>query len=42
MRSQAEFISKIESSQQELDETDYWIVIIERTKMIYPTETHSP
>jgi len=33
-RSQAEFISKIESSQQELDETDYWLLILERTEMI--------
>ena len=35
-RSPAEFISKIESAQQELDETEYWLVIIERTKMVNP------
>src|SRR5438270_10628305 len=29
-RSRAEFVSKMESSQQELDETDYWLLIIER------------
>src|SRR5947209_20465587 len=28
-RSSAEFVSKIESSQQELDETDYWLALIE-------------
>lgn len=35
-RSQAEFISKIESAQQELDETDYWLLIIEKTRMMNP------
>jgi four helix bundle protein len=37
-RSQAEFISKVESSNQELDETDYWLLIIERTAMVNPTD----
>ena len=32
-RSPAEFISKVESAQQELDETDYWLEIIERAGM---------
>ena len=35
-RSNAEFISKMESAQQELDETDYWLLIIERTAMASP------
>lgn len=33
-RSNAEFVSKMESSQQELDESDYWLLIIERTHML--------
>jgi four helix bundle protein len=33
-RSRAEFVSKVESAQQELDETDYWLLIIERTGMV--------
>ena len=33
-RSAAEFLSKIESAQQELDESDYWLLILERTGMI--------
>ena len=33
-RSPAEFISKIESAQQELDETDYWITLAERAEMV--------
>jgi four helix bundle protein len=33
-RSRAEFISKIESAQQELDETDFWLQIIERCGMM--------
>ena len=33
-RSAAEFISKVESGQQELDETDYWLLILERSEMI--------
>jgi four helix bundle protein len=37
-RSRAEFVSKIESAQQELDEADYWLLIIERTKMIKPSK----
>jgi four helix bundle protein len=37
-RSQAEFISKMESAQQELDETEYWLLIIERTTMVTPAK----
>lgn len=33
-RSSAEFISEMDSGQQELDETDYWPLIIERTGMV--------
>lgn len=33
-RSQAEFISKMDSGQQELDETDYWLSIIDRVDMV--------
>ena len=33
-RSRAEFVSKIESAQQELDETEYWLQIIERCGMV--------
>jgi four helix bundle protein len=33
-RSPAEFISKMESAQQELDETDYWIELIERAELL--------
>ncbi len=33
-RSTAEFVSKIESAQQELDESDYRLVILERTGMV--------
>ena len=33
-RSPAEFISKMESCQQELDETEYWLLILERGEMI--------
>ena len=35
-RSPAEFISKVESAQQELDETDYWLELIERAGMTAP------
>ncbi|MDB5304235.1 MAG: hypothetical protein JWM97_1784 [Phycisphaerales bacterium] len=31
-RSRAEFISKIESAQQELDETAYWLELLERAE----------
>ena len=37
-RSRAEFVSKMESAQQELDETDYWLLIIERTGMVKPAK----
>ena len=37
-RSPAEFISKIESAQQELDETEYWLLIIARTGMVKPSK----
>lgn len=33
-RSSAEFISKIESLQQELDETAYWLELIERAAIL--------
>jgi four helix bundle protein len=33
-RSGAEFVSKIQSSQQELDETDFWLEFIERTGLL--------
>lgn len=33
-RSNAEFVSKIESAEQELDESDYWLLIVERTGMV--------
>jgi four helix bundle protein len=33
-RSRAEFVSKVESAQQELDETQYWLLIVERSGMI--------
>lgn len=33
-RSPAEFISKMESCEQELDETDYWLLIVERSGMV--------
>jgi len=33
-RSPNEFISKIESSQQELDETDYWLTLTERAELL--------
>ena len=33
-RSQSEFISKIESALQELDETEYWLLLIERTGVL--------
>jgi four helix bundle protein len=33
-RSQSEFISKMDSGQQELDETEYWLLIIQRTGMM--------
>jgi four helix bundle protein len=32
-RSPAEFISKVESAQQELDETDYWLELVVRAKL---------
>jgi four helix bundle protein len=35
-RSSAEFISKIESSQQELDETSYWLELLERSNLLKP------
>lgn len=37
-RSSAEFVSKMESAQQELDETDYWLLIIERAGMVKPAK----
>jgi four helix bundle protein len=37
-RSSAEFVSKVESAQQELDETEYWLLIIERTGMVKPAK----
>ena len=37
-RSNAEFISKMVSSHQELDESDYWLLIIERTGMLNASE----
>ena len=37
-RSAAEFVSKIESAQQELDESEYWLLILERTGMIRETK----
>src|SRR6476660_7411342 len=33
-RSRAEFVSKIESAQQELEETEYWLLIIKRCRMV--------
>ena len=33
-RSSSEFISKIQSAQQELDETDYWLTLIECADML--------
>lgn len=33
-RSDAEFVSKCESSQQELDETTYWFELMVRTKLV--------
>ncbi len=38
-RSRSEFISKIESAQQELDETEYWLEIVERCGMIKRAQT---
>ena len=35
-RSRTEFISKIDSAQQELDEADYWLLILARTGMVKP------
>jgi four helix bundle protein len=35
-RSQAEFVSKMQSSLQELDETDYWLELMERADIIKP------
>ena len=35
-RSTAEFISKMEAVEQELDETDYWLLIIERANLMRP------
>jgi len=32
-RSPAEFISKVESAQQELDETDYWLELVVRAEL---------
>ena len=37
-RSRAEFVSKMDSAQQELDEADYWLLIISRTRMVKPTK----
>lgn len=37
-RSAAEFVSKIESAQQKLDESEYWLLILERTGMIRPAK----
>ena len=36
-RSPAEFISKIESAQQELDETIYWFDLLERSEVVTAT-----
>lgn len=36
-RSHREFVSKLESATQELDETCYWIEIIEELRFIKPT-----
>ncbi|HEX4797487.1 MAG TPA: four helix bundle protein [Humisphaera sp.] len=33
-RSQAEFVSKMESAQQELDETAFWLEFLERSKLM--------
>jgi len=33
-RSSAEFVSKIESAQQELDETDYWLELLDRAGIV--------
>jgi four helix bundle protein len=33
-RSPAEFISKIESAQQELDETSFWLEFLERSELV--------
>jgi four helix bundle protein len=33
-RSPAEFISKMESCEQELDESDYWLLLLERSGMV--------
>jgi len=35
-RSRAEFISKMDSAQQELDEAHYWLLIVARTEMVKP------
>ena len=37
-RSAAEFVSKVESAQQELDESDYWLLILEPTGMVKATK----
>jgi four helix bundle protein len=33
-RSPSEFISKMESCEQELDETEYWLLLLERIQMV--------
>jgi len=40
-RSTAEFISKIESAIQELDETCYWIELLKRSELIRPARLTS-
>ena len=37
-RSQAEFISKMESSLQEIDETSYWFELLKEGALVKPTE----
>jgi four helix bundle protein len=37
-RSRAEFISKMESSLQELDETSYWLELLDETHVVEPNE----
>ena len=37
-RSPAEFVSKMESGQQELDETDYWLTLLERSEIMKPPQ----
>jgi four helix bundle protein len=40
-RSTAEMISKVESTLQELDETDYWLDLIARRKLVRPSRLTS-